>query len=32
MKLFVFKYWDNDYKNDNMKIIWGVKGKKMVFW
>ncbi|EFJ98988.1 hypothetical protein AC21_3014 [Escherichia coli 2-474-04_S3_C2] len=28
MKLFVFKYRDNDHKNDNMKIVRGVKGKK----
>ena len=24
----VFKYRDNDHKNDNMKIVRGVKGKK----
>ncbi|EGE3777389.1 hypothetical protein DLW34_10510 [Escherichia coli] len=28
MKLFVFKCRDNDHKNDNMKIVRGVKGKK----
>ncbi|MBL1185851.1 hypothetical protein B7482_15875 [Escherichia coli] len=28
MELFVFKCRDNDHKNDNMKTIRGVKGKK----
>ncbi|EGD7229902.1 hypothetical protein DQK93_20195 [Escherichia coli] len=28
MKLFVFKCRDNDHKNDNIKIIRGMKGKK----
>lgn len=32
MKWFVFKCWDNDYKNDNMKINRGMKGKKKWFF
>ncbi|ENA21183.1 hypothetical protein ECP029943810_2401 [Escherichia coli P0299438.10] len=27
-EIIVFKYRDNDHKNDNMKIVRGVKGKK----